>query len=37
MLAGRIQTELIHLGKDTLLCMELCQDLLRGIRHEGLQ
>ena len=37
MLAGRIQTELIHLGKGTLLCMELCQDLLRGIRHEGLQ
>lgn len=37
MLAGRIQTELIHLGKGTLLCMELCQYLLRGIRHEGLQ
>ena len=37
MLAGRIQTKLIHLGKGTLLRMELGQDLLGCIRHKGLQ
>ena len=37
MLAGRIQTKLVHLRKGTLLCMELGQDLPGGIRHEGLQ
>ena len=37
MLAGRIQTKLIHLTQSTLLRMELCQDFPGCIRHKGLQ